>query len=37
MVKEVKFRDRLSQNSAETKNGYKLRPNSLSPTGIRAC
>ena len=26
MVKEVKFCDRLSQNLAETKNGYKLRP-----------
>jgi predicted AAA+ superfamily ATPase len=27
---EVKFCDSLSQNLAETQNGYKLRPNSLS-------
>jgi len=27
MVKEVNFCDRLSQNLAEAKNGYPLRPN----------
>jgi hypothetical protein len=37
MVKEVKFCDKLSQNLAETQNGYKLRPNSLRPRPGNFC
>ena len=37
MVKKVKFCDRLSQNLAETKNGYNLQPNSTSHRSSNFC